>query len=292
MSKKQKSSQGRKWSNQEDQVLKDFYLSPPNRYSPVLTIAETKKKLAEYGFNRSQDAVRNRIYTLRRKYWMGAHQRRQSWLTGARFGYMDIETVSGFAANFGNMVSWAMYIPNDSYEYNARWLNEQDTRYQEQKMGVEDVEKEGEVIYDAIKRSEAIDWKKFDKRITRNFIRALDKVDIVVTYWGTGFDVKYLRSRAMYWGLRFPKYQEKLHLDLYYANKNLTKMGRNSLQQITQFLGIEGKNHVIPEYWNRARVGDPEAMEYIIDHNIEDVKILARLHRELSGYRPVPKRSL
>jgi DNA polymerase elongation subunit (family B) len=273
-------------------VVKDFYLSPPNRYAPVLSIPELTEKLKEYGFSRTQDATRNRIYILRRKYWMGAHQRRQSWLTGARFGYMDIETVSGFAANFGNMVSWAMYIPNESYEYNARWLDNESTKYQERPMGVEDVEKEGRVVHAAIKRTEAIDWKKFDKRITRDFIRALDEVDIVVTYWGTGFDVKYLRSRALYWGLRFPKYQEKLHLDLYYLNKNLTKMGRNSLEQITQFLGIEGKNHVRADMWNRARVGDPEAMEYVVNHNIEDVKILALLHNRLSGFRIVPKRSL
>jgi uncharacterized protein YprB with RNaseH-like and TPR domain len=205
---------------------------------------------------------------------------------------MDIETVSGFAANFGNMVSWAMYIPHDSYEYNAKWVDQQSTKYQETPMGIEDAEKEGKVVYDAIRRSEAIDWRKFDKRIVRSFIRALDDVDMVVTYWGTGFDVKYLRSRALFWGLRFPKYQEKLHLDLYYANKNLTKMGRNSLAQITQFLGIEGKNHVRADMWNRARVGDPEAMEYVVNHNIEDVKILAMLHNRLSGFRNVPRRSL
>jgi uncharacterized protein YprB with RNaseH-like and TPR domain len=281
-----------KWTAKEDLVLKDYYLKPINRYSPPLSIVELTAKLKEFGFNRSQDAVRNRVYILRRRYWMGAQQRRQSWLTGARFGYFDIETVSGFAANFGNMVSWAMYIPNNPYEYNARWVDTQSTKYIEAPMGIEDAEKEGRVVYDAIKRSEAIDYRKFDKRIVRSFIKALDDVDIVVSYWGTGFDVKYLRSRALYWDLRFPKYQEKLHLDLYYSNKALCKMGRNSLEQITQFLGIEGKTHVRADLWNRARVGDPEAMEYVIDHNIEDVKILALLHHKLSGFRNVTRRSL
>lgn len=282
----------RKWTKNEDMLIQDYYLKPINRYMPPTPIAQLTKKFKQLGFNRSQDAIRNRIYILRRRYWMGSALRRQSWLEGARFGYLDIETVKDFAANFGQMCSWAMYIPNDSQEWNYKFIDKKSTAYRATPMGVEDADKEGRVVHDAWRRSEAVDWKKFDKRITRSLIRALDDVDIVVTYWGTGFDVKYVRSRALFWNLRFPKYQEKLHLDLYYSVRGLLKLGRNSLEQATQFFGIEGKTHVRADMWNRAQVGDPEAMEYVVNHNIEDVKILACLHNRIGGFRNITRRSL
>jgi DNA polymerase elongation subunit (family B) len=207
-----------------------------------------------------------------------------------KFGYLDIETTS-FKANFGHMMSWAMYIPDRPQDYLVDQKGP--IAYNlENGFGVDDPNFGGKVLHDQYRRSEAIDWRRFDKRICKSLLKALDQVDMVVTYWGTGFDVPFIRTRCLAWELGFPKYMEKLHLDLYYSVRPLLKLGRNTLDQATAFFGIEGKNHVDYEIWNRARVGDKEAMGYVIDHNIEDVKILAVLHSKIGGYRQITRRSL
>jgi uncharacterized protein YprB with RNaseH-like and TPR domain len=204
-----------------------------------------------------------------------------------KVGYLDIETTN-FQANFGFMLSWAMYIPDKPLTYiTAPGITP--VTYE-----LEDIvtANPGTTKWDVIKRREAINWKKQDYRICKSLMKALREVDLVVTYYGTKFDVPYMRSRALYHRLDFPKYQEVLHLDMYYRVKALLKLGRNTLDQATEFFGIEGKTHVKPTLWNRARVGDKEALEYVLDHNIEDVKILAVLHSHLAGFRNITRRSL
>lgn len=282
----------KKWSRNEDLLIEDYYLAPISRYGTnQLSIPMLVETLAKFGYERTQDAVRNRIYTLRRRYWMNRTMKRNEWMDGMRIGYLDIETVAGFSANYGNMVSWAMFIPDEPYQWAMKWLSKEKNTYEINPLGVEEVT-EGRVLYDMWNRKEAINHLVWDKRICKSLVKALDEVDLVVTYYGTKFDVPYVRTRVLYNNLRFPLYQEKLHLDLYYAVKSLLKLGRNTLEQATRFFGIEGKNHVTAEAWNGARVGDPESMEYVINHNIEDVKILACLHNRLSGYRNVTRRSL
>jgi uncharacterized protein YprB with RNaseH-like and TPR domain len=58
------------------------------------------------------------------------------------------------------------------------------------------------------------------------------------------------------------------------------------------FLGIEGKDHVLGETWGRARVGDPEALEYVVNHNVEDVVILEELYERYRPYFRLTKKSI
>ena len=279
----------KRWTAREDGMIERLYLVKHPRVP--ITIDRLHENFEGAGYNRSRDAIRNRAYLLRRGVLVEAYNRRQSWIDGMRFGYLDIEVTGGFKANFGHMISWAMYIPDEPQKYLVNQTGP--VAYDlENGFGVDDPNFEGEVLYDWISRRDAINWKRFDKRITKSLLKAIDKVDILVTYWGTGFDVPYMRTRALYWGFPFPKYQEKLHLDLYYNVRSLLKLGRNSLAQATAFFGIEGKSQVDFDVWNRASVGDQEAMEYVIEHNIEDVKILAVLHSKIGGYRQITRRSL
>jgi DNA polymerase elongation subunit (family B) len=233
-----------------------------------------------YENDRSQDAVRNRAHILRReKQQQGTVSRRNQWFDGARFGFYDIETVAGFQANYGAMCSWAIYIPKKGAEVLP------DGRVQ--------VDLDGEVKWDAWKRSEAINPDKFDKRIVKSLVKCIrNDVDVLVGYYSSRFDDRYIRTRAGYWGIPFFQYQEKYAYDVWKNIRATHKLGRNTLAQATELYGIEGKNHVIASVWNAARVGDPEAMEYVIDHNIEDVKILAELFNKTNGSRPLSRTSL
>jgi uncharacterized protein YprB with RNaseH-like and TPR domain len=151
---------------------------------------------------------------------------------------------------------------------------------------------DGELFEGVIKRSEILSGKN-DYRLVKELINIINKeVDIVLSYYGTGFDIPFLRTRALEHNLQFPQYKEKYHLDLYYQVKHLMKLHRNSLDSATKFLEIPGKNHVDLKIWNKAKLGDKEALEYVIGHNREDVIILEELYKRLKGFRPVTKRSL
>lgn len=277
----------KKWSASEDELITETLVRPRKGH----TMTQVKTLFDLRGYNRSQDAIRNRAYVLRRDKLAGAHHSRQGWLTGARWGYFDIET-TGFKANFGHMLSWAMYVPKELGAYQATRIEPLVYDLGDGFGSVTAHGDEGDVYYDVITRNEAINPNKFDERITRSFLKSIENIDILVGYYSTRFDVPFLRSRALAHGLRFPLYQEKIHVDLYYSVRHLLALGRNSLDQATQFFGIEGKNHVKGSIWNAARVGDQEALSYVLNHNVEDVQILAELHNKIGGFRNITRRSL
>jgi hypothetical protein len=90
----------------------------------------------------------------------------------------------------------------------------------------------------------------------------------------------------------FPALGELYHWDLYYTVRNKFKLHRNSLQAATEFFGIEGKTHLKPWEWQLVRIADPEIMPVIKEHNIEDVRILEKLHEIVNPYKKWTRRPL
>jgi len=220
---------------------------------PAVDIAEQ--------LNRTVDAVRCKLYQLRLSSEIAKYTVSQNWLEGARIGFLDLET-SSFDADAGIILSYSLKLLN------------------------------GELFTGVITRKEILSGRD-DYRLVKELVSLIrDNVDIVATYYGTGFDIPFLRSRAIVQNIPFFQQKEKYHLDIYYWVKYLLKLHRNSLDSATAFLSIEGKNHVDLKIWNRARVGDKEALEYVLNHNIEDVKILEELFVKLQGYKPITRRSL
>lgn len=176
--------------------------------------------------------------------------KRDDWWHNRTIAYLDIEA-SDLAANWGMMLSWCLkYRDND------------------------------EIKVGAITKKEIFDYE-FDKRILDELMEELKNVDIVVTYYGTGFDIPFLRTRAIYYDLDFPAFGSIYHWDLYYKVKSKIKTHRKSLEVVTKFFGIEGKTHLEPEMLFLAQYGDEEAMKQLIHHNEEDVIILEELHNLL-----------
>lgn len=170
-----------------------------------------------------------------------------------KIGYLDIET-SSLKADVGIMLTWAIKT-RDKDEY----------------------------LTGRITKEEIFEYK-FDKRICQELLAALDRYDVIVTHYGTGFDIPFMRSRCLWWKLPFPTFGYVKHKDTYYMVKRLLKLHRNSLESATQFLGIKGKNHVDLELWRLATYGDQKSLDYVYDHNIRDVAILEKLHKRLEAY--------
>lgn len=172
---------------------------------------------------------------------------------GLKVGYFDIES-GGLNANFDYMLTWCIK-----------------TRGKD------------EYICSVIDQSEILSYD-FDKRIIKELINALKEYDVIVTYYGTGFDIPFIRTRALSHRLRFLGFGAVQHKDVYYMVKSKMRLGKNSLESACAILGIKGKNHIKGNFWMRAKVGDAKALEYVLDHNKKDCQILEKLHKRLEDY--------
>jgi len=170
-----------------------------------------------------------------------------------KIGYIDIES-SQLASNFGIMLSYAIKEKGKN-----------------------------KIYFDTITKVD-IDGKILDKRLVENCIRDMRKFDVLMGYYSTKFDIPYIRSRAMYWNIDFPKYGELKHKDIYYMVRNKMRLNYNRLEVACNHLGIKGKTHLDGKYWTLALSGDEKSLKYILDHNKKDVIILEKLHNRIKDY--------
>jgi len=132
-----------------------------------------------------------------------------------------------------------------------------------------------------------------DKRLLVQCLKDLEKFDRVVTYYGSRFDVPFLRTRCLYHRLPFPEYGQIFHTDLYYTVKYKLRLGRNSQEVALRFLtGDSEKTHFGRDYWIKAMTGNEKALRYIFDHCKRDVRDLRRLYEILVYQRGYSKRGM
>jgi len=121
-------------------------------------------------------------------------------------------------------------------------------------------------------------WKvrrSVDAPLCRDIWKELEKYDIWIAHNGNKFDVPFLRTRLMKAGVRMP--QPKL-IDPVRLARRYLKLGYNSLEQVAAHFGFYGKTIVHGDYWMEAAYdGDKEAMDYIVEHCIADVRLLEKV---------------
>jgi len=185
-----------------------------------------------------------------------------------KIGVFDIETAWGFNADSGFMLCYVLKEYHKNKIYSACITKKDVDAY---------------LQYDI----------PIDKRISSILVKDLKVFDVIVTFNGTRFDIPYSRTRLLKHGLDFPKYGYIKHIDLYYLVKYKLKLSRNSLESACRLFGIEGKNHVDFEIWQRASFGDEKALEYIFDHCKRDVsKCTEKLYDKIVDYARKTNRSI
>jgi uncharacterized protein YprB with RNaseH-like and TPR domain len=121
-----------------------------------------------------------------------------------------------------------------------------------------------------------------DKDLITKCIDDLHQFDRIVTYYGTGFDLPFLRARAIVCGLDFPVFGSIKHTDLYYLVRNKFKLSSRRLENACRvLLGKTQKTRIENSFWRGAVRGDKKSLEYVLDHNRKDVLDLELLYKKV-----------
>jgi len=178
-----------------------------------------------------------------------------------RVGYLDIES-TGLKGNWDYMLAYCLKVEG------------------------------GEVLGRHLTQREITHYK-FDKNLTKELIANVNTFDRVITYYGTKFDIPFIKTRAEKWGLNFPSYRDLWATDVYYIAKANLLLHSTRLMHVCDLLGIPSKGHKLdPDIWQKAQSGHVPSLEWIFQHCSEDVVSLEMAHNRLKKYTLPAKRSI
>ncbi len=121
-----------------------------------------------------------------------------------------------------------------------------------------------------------------DKQLVKQLVTELGAFDKVVTYYGSRFDIPFIRTRALMTGVPFPVYGTLHHQDLYFTLRNRFKLSSNRLENACRtILGKTQKTRIENRFWRGGVRGDEKSLAYIADHNRKDVYDLERLYKKV-----------
>lgn len=172
-----------------------------------------------------------------------------------RVGYLDIES-SNLDADFGIMLCYCIKV-----------------------------EGEKTILGRHLTEEEALNKKEPDKQLVKELIDDLSSFNLIYTYYGTGFDLKFIRTRAVANHLRFPVFGSISHKDVYYIIKNKFKLHRSGLETAcNELIGRTLKTHFDGNTWRHAVQGKQKALAWIFDHCKRDVMDLETLTKKVMDF--------
>lgn len=123
-----------------------------------------------------------------------------------------------------------------------------------------------------------------DSALVRDIVAALSRYDIWVAHNGARFDVPFLRTRLLKWGL--PPLPNKKLVDPVLLARNKLRMNFNGLKAVSALIPMtHAKTEVHPELWQQAALdGSRKAMKYIVEHCVQDVLVLEQVVGALKEY--------
>ena len=180
-----------------------------------------------------------------------------------RIGFLDIET-SNLHGNFGYIFSYCIK------------------------------ELDGDILGYCITPDE-IRKHLFDKNLMKQLCVDIKKFHRIIVYWGKNyrFDIPFCRTRALKWGFPFPEHKDLVVNDLFDVVKSRLRLHRNRLENACNFLDIPSKEHRLdPDIWQKAMSGDQRALDWIYEHNKEDVVSTEAVWKKVYMFYPNPNTSI
>lgn len=129
-------------------------------------------------------------------------------------------------------------------------------------------------------------WKaglrSYDRLLVEEIFNILRPCHIMYAHNGERFDVRWLRSVALKYGLEMPRLRL---VDPCAVAWRSYRLGRNSLEAVADFLNLpQRKIHIPPDIWRSALLDDDNAAwDQLVARCESDVEILNAISRRITG---------
>jgi uncharacterized protein YprB with RNaseH-like and TPR domain len=118
-----------------------------------------------------------------------------------------------------------------------------------------------------------------DQRLVREAKEELEKYSCWVSYYGKGFDIKYLDTRLLKWGL--PPVDRRPHVDLFFTLKSNILTGHKSQSHLLSWLKTESqKMSVSASDWSELPFKMSQHLPTMIKRCESDVMGLEALYKK------------
>jgi hypothetical protein len=131
-----------------------------------------------------------------------------------------------------------------------------------------------------------VKWDKdqSNKEMMKIIIPVLDEADEIITHNGEAFDLCWIRTMALLYGMVTNPYYKIIDTCLF-ARKKLY-FNSNKLDYLARFLGIGCKIKTEFELWTKVVYGDKKALDRMIKYCKMDVLLLEKVYQRLSTCMP------
>lgn len=132
------------------------------------------------------------------------------------------------------------------------------------------------------------DSKKGDKQMLKDFSKIMFQADEVIAHNSDRFDIPWLRTRCLYFGIPFPTYVKSL--DTLKKVKSMFNFQSNRLDYIANFLGFGHKIDISPKVWEQVVFVPTDHKEYkdamaeMLEYCDYDVVLLEDVFKRIESY--------
>jgi len=132
-----------------------------------------------------------------------------------------------------------------------------------------------------------VDWglkKQCDKKLLKVLIKEMEKADEIIYHNGDRFDLKWVRSRAMFHGLEMlPSYKS---IDTYKIAKSYLNLPSYSLKEICKYYGLTSKldSNGAQTWYDVQFNKSQEALDHLLYYGDGDITSLKEVFYKFNPY--------
>jgi uncharacterized protein YprB with RNaseH-like and TPR domain len=127
-----------------------------------------------------------------------------------------------------------------------------------------------------------------EKEVLEWFKKELTNCDTIITWFGSGFDIPYLLSRAVINDIDLHEIMQIHSLDLCRFCQEHFSLAKYSLAEVAKSLGIKKNTEInwkdMLVLYIKAMNGNKKAKETIIEHCKDDLDALKKIYEKLEPY--------
>lgn len=160
----------------------------------------------------------------------------------------------------------------------------------EQRISYKDIVEDSKIIciswkWEGEDKVHNLRWDKdhCDKELLKQFIPIMNEADEVIGHNGDNFDIKIVRTRAIYH--RLPFRVNMPSLDTLKKARSYFRFPNNKLDTIAHFLGVGAKiEHEGIRMWDKVERGDQKALDDMVEYCDMDVVVLEDCYTVMENY--------